>query len=187
MGNPRYYAGYYHYGYRNTSYDRTGVAGHIYTINPYVGVGNNLLEWVTVVLKYYPTYWVQIGYIKGAYSNYELHYYYEKKNVNGYSGLKILSSGPAEGTWHSYAIRRAYPPGSPNNLWRLYIDGVEIVAFKMDPYYSDDEEAFIELYYAYSGTNIDGSHFKGLGIYFLIPQDRLLGSNMLRKPIHLLR
>jgi len=111
-----------------------GVYGQIITIDPNVPnpTTNVFCEWVTMVLSYSVSNWVQIGYSKGGLTLYPyysgLRYYVEVNTTNYYAQIlsgqpdlyiwrnypetvyhhKFLttSSGqPANGEWHSYATR----------------------------------------------------------------------------------
>jgi len=162
----RWYAGYYYYNYEGPSCIFKGVRSRIYTINVPIAEDEAYAEWVTVILRYYPKYWVQVGYYKGWYTGYVLRYYIEKYDSNGHTLIILYDMGtPSHGEWHIYEIKQ--PAYGVN--WNFYIDYTYAGSFSTNPSCSRDLQAFVETWSPY--VNIDESHFQDIS-YRLILYNR---------------
>jgi len=152
----RYYAGYYFRGYEwNAPW---GVSADIWTINPSVPSGDFLAEWDSVVQRYDPAYWVQLGYDKGTYAN--LRYYREKYDQNAWS-IYFFQDGPSAGTWHDYTICHAQE--TDMRKWRFWIDNGDRGYYLVEPYEPKDHQAFVET--TTTSIAIGDSHFEHISYY----------------------
>jgi len=165
----RYYAGYQYLGHEGAY--GAALYGEIYTIDPYTPKDYYMLEWITIILKYSPLYWVQLGYARGYIANVYLdvpHYYIERNDADQYNFI-ILPIGPRKGEWHSYYIEWPYGLGEPVDItiYRFYIDSHLVWTLNdVNPSMVNDYQAFVET--TTGEICIDGSHFREL-IYYEEP------------------
>jgi len=152
------YAGYYLYGYETQGDE--GVTGEIYTINPTVTGYNFICEWVSIQLSYAYHFWLQVGYVKGPETSYNLRYYYEYVDMS--SNQKIYGDSPISGSWHKYYVLHpiAYGASEDPEEWRFYVDTTLFGICRVSPHEAVDEEAFVET--TTSSIIINGSHFRKL-------------------------
>ncbi|MEM2058758.1 MAG: hypothetical protein QXU11_09590 [Thermoproteota archaeon] len=152
----RYHAGYAFYSYEGAS-PPYGVSARIYIINKNVPTGHFYAQWPTVVLSYAYVYWVQVDYTKGWDTNYQLTWYAEKNDANGW---EIHWTGtPSTGATYNYWIERYENSG----VWVGGVSGYWTWDFgTLNPNTGVDYQAFSET--TTTGINIDGTHFSNLCI-----------------------
>ncbi|MGB9718678.1 MAG: hypothetical protein ACPL4E_09630 [Thermoproteota archaeon] len=152
----RYYAGYTFYGYEGTS-PPYGVSARIYTINKNVPTGHFYAQWPTIILSYVYGFWVQVGYTKGWDTNYQLTWYAEKNDWNGWEIHWIGT--PSVGATYNYWIERY----ENSDVWVGGVSGYWIWDFgTLNPNTAVDYQAFSET--TTTGINIDGTRFSNLCI-----------------------
>lgn len=157
LAQTRYYAGYFLlYGYY-------GVSGKIYTIDPDVPSGEIFAQWVTILIDSQKYYWVQVGYTKMYYTNYELKFYIE---VNDSLGHRLwFFDAPVPGVTYTYTITAGTNNGHP--VWYVTIkEGSSEVLNTWvygDPVSSDYLEALSET--STTSISIDGTHFSNLAYW----------------------
>ncbi len=155
----RYYAGYY---FGDGYY---GVSGDIYTISPSVSGANFVCQWINIIISYSRYYWIQVGYNKGFDTDYQLKFYVERNDANGYSIHWVADATPSAGTIYTYIIVGGIFNGKYG--WDVSIrEGIYIIyddIFYTSPYAAEDLQAFSES--TTSKINIDGTHFSGLSYY----------------------
>jgi hypothetical protein len=161
----RWYAGYYYAGREIMA--PWGVSGKIYTIDPVVPSWSAMAQWVTVILSYRYSYWLQVGYDKtnSLFHPTYITYYWECVSQRGSYTHQHFSGNPspAAGSWHSYTIVYAQSSQFPER-WILGVDfGTPQTTCDVYPYNPEDLQAFVET--TYSRIRIDGSHFKDLSRY----------------------
>lgn len=155
----RYYAGY------RLGRGYYGVSGNIYTINPAVTGWNFIAQWVCVVISYRYRYWVQVGYSKGFDTDYQLRFYVEKLDQNGYSIIWVLNPTPSAGTTYTYIIAGGIFDGRYG--WDIRVrrgiqDLYRTIIYTV-PYSAEDLQAFSET--TTTSIRIDNTHFSGLSYY----------------------
>jgi len=161
----RWYAGYFYFGTEGLA--PHGVYARIYTIDPSVPALHVMFQWVTVVLSYIHSYWLQIGYDKTVNPFHPTHitYYWECVSARGrYTHQHFQGNpGPSPASWHSYTIVYAQSSQFPER-WVLRIDlsGPQTTC-DVFPYNPKDLQAFVET--TSSRIKIDGSHFRDLSRY----------------------
>lgn len=166
-----YYAGYYYYGF--TGSGRWGVESNIYTADMYnIPYGSEGMEWVTIVLSYYPRYWIQVGYIKRWVLGWtQIDYYVEVNSTKGYNIWYY--SGPDVGTTHLYRIIDESAYSDPSNpidphYWIVKVDPNSVnppvsKEVYVDPYEGVDMQAMIEIHD--DTITVAISHFYNLKYY----------------------
>jgi len=171
----RLYAGYAYYGFG--SYGIWGVKGDILSSKIYNVPPNGFgAEWVTVILKYKPFYWIQTGYVTRnvcyvfIFCWIERNYYIEVND--GYGHRVWYYSGPRIGSVHRYQIINMNAYSDPLNpidphYWEILIDPQNELIRKtvyVYPYYEGvDMRAMIEL--TDNGIDVELAHFSSLQRY----------------------
>ncbi len=142
-----------------------GVSGDIYIINPSVQGPNFIAQWVNIMISCSRGYWIQVGYDKGADTEYKLKFYVEKMEADGYSLTWVSGTTPSENTVYTYVIAG----GIFNNKygWKVIIrkgiNDLYSTIIYTNPYRSEDLYAFSET--TTPEINIDNTHFSSLAYY----------------------
>jgi len=148
-----FYAGYFYYNSEGWP-PPGGVKGDICTIDKPVPQGQFYCQWVIVILKYRPLYWIQVGYGKSPDTQYKLRSYVEKQDVNGYD-IQYFSFR-YQGNTYTYWASKDLSSGvwiCGSNDWSYYL-GV------LNPNSARDYQAFSET--TVFTINIDGTHFMNI-------------------------
>ena len=148
------YAGYLYHGTEGWPPPH-GVAGDIMTVDKSATEDYHYSQWVTVILSYRPLYWIQVGYRKANYTNYELQFYVEKYDEKGHFIMPYGS--PTPGTHYEYWISKNPTTGE----WTAGVTNVFTHYFGvLNPNIARDYHALCEV--KYYPLNLDGTHFRDL-------------------------
>lgn len=149
----RFYAGYYYYGSEGYP-PPNGIKGDIYTIDKSVPEGNFYCQWVTVILRYRPLYWIQIGYSKAPSTQYRVRSYTEKWDANGYD-IQYFSFRSSDVTYNYWISK-----DSSSGIWTCGSEDWSYYLGVLNPNSARDYQAFSET--TNTAINIDGTHFMNL-------------------------